>query len=357
MAKAVLLAVLMALLAVLAYRLLDLCNKLGVFRELDPIEPANCHLIKGIEYGSEDITILPEGLALVSSGLKYPLLHSFAPDQPGQILLVDLNKPVLTAVELKISRGFDVESFNPHGLSTYIDEDGTVYVFVVNHPQHTSTVNIFKFEEEHNSLIHLKTIRHKLLHSVNDIVAVSSDSFYATNDHYFSHDHLKTLEFVLGLSWCSVVYYSPSEVKEVATGFRLANGINVSPDGRYIFIAETLAHDIHIMEINPNNTLTPVKTLHVGTAADNLEVDPETGDVWIGSCPIVSKLFFYSPENPPGSEVTRIENILSKDPKVTQVYVNNGSVLQGASVATVYEEKLLIGTVFHKALYCELHSS
>uniref|UniRef100_UPI00398F6A97 serum paraoxonase/arylesterase 2-like isoform X2 n=1 Tax=Pristiophorus japonicus TaxID=55135 RepID=UPI00398F6A97 len=290
MAKAVLLAVLMALLAVLAYRLLDLCNKLGVFRELDPIEPANCHLIKGIEYGSEDITILPEGLALVSSGLKYPLLHSFAPDQPGQILLVDLNKPVLTAVELKISRGFDVESFNPHGLSTYIDEDGTVYVFVVNHPQHTSTVNIFKFEEEHNSLIHLKTIRHKLLH-------------------------------------------------------------------RYIFIAETLAHDIHIMEINPNNTLTPVKTLHVGTAADNLEVDPETGDVWIGSCPIVSKLFFYSPENPPGSEVTRIENILSKDPKVTQVYVNNGSVLQGASVATVYEEKLLIGTVFHKALYCELHSS
>ncbi|XP_041040691.1 serum paraoxonase/arylesterase 1-like [Carcharodon carcharias] len=110
------------------------------------------------------------------------------------------------------------------------------------------------------------------------------------------------------------------------------------------------------MEINPNNTLTPVKTLHVGTSPDNLEVDPKTGDVWIGCCPICWKLFFYNPENAPGSEVIRIENILSKDPKVTQVYVSNDSVLQGSSVAIVYEEKLLIGTVFHKALHCELGS-
>ncbi|XP_067852084.1 serum paraoxonase/arylesterase 2-like [Heptranchias perlo] len=299
-------AVLTAPLALLTYWLLNLCNKLGVFRELHPLEPGNCHLIKGIEYGSEDINILPGGLALISSGLKYQSLHSFAPDQPGQILLVDLNKPVLTAVELRISRGFDVESFNPHGLNTYIDEDGTVHVFVVNHMQHTSTVEHFMFEEGQNSLIHLKTIQHKLLHSLNGIVALSSDSFFVTIDHYFSDEPLKTLAFVLDLPWCSVVYYSPSEVKEVATGFRVANGIDVSPDGRYIFIAETAAHNIHVMEINTNNTLTPVKTLHVGTVPDNLKVDPKTGVVWIGCCPILWKLLFYNPENPPGSEVIRI---------------------------------------------------
>ncbi|XP_067865998.1 serum paraoxonase/arylesterase 2-like isoform X2 [Heterodontus francisci] len=282
------------------------------------------------------------------------MVHNFDPDRPGQILLVDLNKPVLTAVELRISHGFDVDSFVPHGLSTFLDEDGTVYVFVVNHPRYTSTVEIFKFEEEQNSLIHLKTIQHELLHSVNDIVAVSSDSFYATNDHYFSHQHLKIWELVLGLSWCNVVYYSPSEVKEVATGFKVANGINVSPDRRYIFIAESLGHNIHVMEIHANNTLTPVKTLHVGTMPDNVEVDPKTGDLWIGCCPFCWKIFFYNPENPPGSEVIRIENILSKDPKVTQVYVNDDSVLQGSSVATVYEDKLLIGTIFQKALHCEL---
>ncbi|XP_041040498.1 serum paraoxonase/arylesterase 2-like [Carcharodon carcharias] len=232
MGKRVILALFTVILSVVAYRLVDLCNKMGVFRELDLVEPGNCHLIKGIEHGSEDINILPGGLALISSGLKYPSLPNFDSDRPGQILLVDLNKPTLTAVELRISRGFDVESFNPHGLSTYIDEDGTVYVFVVNHPRNITTVEVFMFEEDQNSLIHLKTIQHELLHSVNDIVALSSDSFYATNDHYFAHETLKTLEFVLGFSWCSVVYYSPSEVKVAATGFRVANGINVSPDKR-----------------------------------------------------------------------------------------------------------------------------
>ncbi|GCC22991.1 hypothetical protein chiPu_0001382 [Chiloscyllium punctatum] len=232
MGKLLILAVFAVLLSVVAYTLLDVCDKMGVFRKLDSVKPGKCNLIKGIEYGSEDISILPGGLALVSSGLKYPLVPNFAGDQPGQILLVDLNQPVLKAVQLRISRGFDVESFNPHGLSTYIDEDDTVYVFVVNHPSNRTTVEIFEFEEEQNSLLHLKTIQHELLHSVNDIVALGSDRFYATNDHYFTQGLLHSLEFFIGLSWCNVVYYSPSEVKEVATGFRLANGINISPDGR-----------------------------------------------------------------------------------------------------------------------------
>ncbi|XP_007888991.1 serum paraoxonase/arylesterase 2 isoform X2 [Callorhinchus milii] len=327
---------------------------MGVFKEVDQIEPGSCHLIEGINYGSEDITVLPGGLALVSSGLKYPHIHSFAPDKPGQILLVNLNEPVLRAIELRLSRGFDVDSFNPHGISTYIHKDNTVYLFVVNHPQHTSTVEIFKFEEEQNSLTHLKTIRHELLHSVNDIVALGPDSFYATNDHYFSHDSLTFVELTLDLYWCNVIYYSPAEVKEVATGFNFANGINLSPDGKHVFVADVMDQSIHVMQVNPNKTLTRVKVLNVGTGVDNIEVDSKTGDVWVGCHPVAWKLISYNPEKPALSEVIRVQNILSNEPKVTQVYVNNGSVLQGSSVATVYEDKLLIGTIFHKAVYCEL---
>lgn len=66
--------------------------------------------------------------------------------------------------------------------------------------------------------------------SVNDIVAMGPDSFYATNDHYFSDFILMFLEMFLGLTWSNVVYYSPKEVKEVAAGFYSANGINISPD-------------------------------------------------------------------------------------------------------------------------------
>lgn len=140
--------------------------------------------------------------------------------------------------------------------------DDSVYLFVVNHPHHKSKVEIFHFVEE-NTLVHLKTITHPLLHryvlynksflvshmltfdnlymlfisfivsfSVNDIVAVGVESFYATNDHSFPNEALHFLTVLLGLPWCDVVYYSPKEARVAADGFMSANGINISPDKR-----------------------------------------------------------------------------------------------------------------------------
>ncbi|XP_068013147.1 serum paraoxonase/arylesterase 2 isoform X1 [Melanerpes formicivorus] len=340
--------------ALVAERLLAFRNRLNASREVAPVTLPNCRLVKGIEAGSEDIDILPNGLAFISSGLKYPGLKSFAPDKPGEIFLMDLNENNPRAVALRISRGFDLASFNPHGISTYIDKDDTVYLFVVNHPQHKSTVELFKFMEDDNSLLHLKTIRHDLLTSVNDIVAMGPDSFYATNDHYFTDFILITLEMFLGLTWSNVVYYSPKGVKEVAAGFYSANGINTSPDRKYIYVADVFDHNVHVMEKHANWSLTHVKTLQLDTLVDNLYIDPQTGDIWTGCHPNGMKLFFDDPDNPPASEVLRIQDVLGEQPVVTRIYADDGSVLQGSSVAAVYEGKLLVGTIFHKALYCEL---
>nr|AXE43017.1 long-acting recombinant human paraoxonase 1 [synthetic construct] len=330
-------------------------TRLNALREVQPVELPNCNLVKGIETGSEDIEILPNGLAFISSGVKYPGIKSFNPNSPGKILLMDLNEEDPTVLELGITGSkFDVSSFNPAGISTFTDEDNAMYLLVVNRPQAKSTVELFKFQEEEKSLLHLKTIRHKLLPNLNDIVAVGPEHFYGTNDHYFLDPYLKSWEMYLGLAWSYVVYYSPSEVRVVAEGFDMANGINISPDGKYVYIAELLAHKIHVYEKHANWTLTPLKSLDFNTLVDNISVDPETGDLWVGCHPNGMKLFFYDSENPPASEVLRIQDILTEEPKVTQVYAENGTVLQGSSVASVYKGKLLIGTVFHKALYCEL---
>ncbi|KAM5203625.1 serum paraoxonase/arylesterase 2 isoform 2-T2 [Hipposideros larvatus] len=246
-------------LALLGERFLALRHRLKAYREVESIDFPNCHLIKGIETGAEDIDILPNGLAFLSVGLRYPGLHSFAPDKHGGILIMDLNEENPRALELRISRGFNLASFNPHGISTFIDSDDTVYLFVVNHPESKSTVEIFKFEEEENSLLHLKTIKHELLLSMNDIIAVGPAHFYATNDHYFSDLFLKYLEMYLNLHWTNVVYYSPNEVKVVAEGFDSANGINISPDKKYIYVADALAHEIHVLEKHPNMNLTQLK--------------------------------------------------------------------------------------------------
>ncbi|KAM5255205.1 serum paraoxonase/arylesterase 2 isoform 2-T2 [Ctenodactylus gundi] len=329
-------------LALLGERMLALRNRLKASREVESVDLPNCHLIKGIEAGAEDIDILPNGLAFLSVGLKFPGLHSFAPDKPGGILMMDLNEEKPRALELRISRGFDLASFNPHGISTFIDRD------------FKNTVEIFKFLEEENSLLHLKTIKHELLPSTNDIVAVGPTHFYASNDHYFSDPFLKYLETYLNLHWANVVYYGPNEVKVVAEGFDSANGINISPDKKYIYVADILAHEVHVFEKQPDMNLTQSKVLPLDTLVDNLSIDPSSGDIWVGCHPNGQKLFVYDPNNPPSSEVLRIQNILSEKPTVTTVYANNGSVLQGSSVASVYDGKLLIGTLYHRALYCKL---
>uniref|UniRef100_A0A8D0BWP4 Paraoxonase n=1 Tax=Salvator merianae TaxID=96440 RepID=A0A8D0BWP4_SALMN len=354
MGKLLTLAVLGVAVALLGERLLSFWHRLAVSRELEPKRLPNCHLIKGIEYGSEDIDILPNGLAFISSGLKYPGVKSFAPDKGGQIFLMDLKEDNPRPVELRISRGFDLASFNPHGISIYVDNDDAVYLFVVSHPHYKTVVELFQFIEDDNSLVHLKTIKHDLLERANDILAVSPESFYATNDHYFSETILMYAEMFLGLSWSNVVYYSPNEVKEMASGFYSANGINISPDGKYIYVADLLDHNIHVFEKHANLSLTPLKVLPVGTLVDNIAIDPRSGDLWVGCHPNGLKILFYDPENLPGTEVLRIQDILSEKPTVTQVYIDDGSVIQGCSVAAVYEKHLLIGTVFHRGLHCEL---
>ncbi|XP_074051455.1 serum paraoxonase/lactonase 3-like isoform X2 [Macrotis lagotis] len=309
MAKLLALTVLGLLLAFLGERFLTLRHQMNIFRQVDPVEPQSCYLIQGLENGSEDIDILPSGLAFLSTGLKYPGMPNLAPDKPGEIFLMDLNEDKPKALALSIRNRFDVQSFNPHGISAFIDKDNTVYLYVVNHPHKKSTVEIFQFEGD--SLIHLKTITHELLSS-------------------------------------------PGEVKEVASGLGFANGITISPDKKYIYVAAVTSHNIHVMRRHDNWNLTQEKVLHLGTLVDNLSVDPATGDVWAGCHPNGMKLLLYDPADPPGSEVLRIQNILSQKPTVTVVYANNGSILQGSTVAAVYNQKMLVGTVFHRTLYCDL---
>nr|KAF6320011.1 paraoxonase 3 [Myotis myotis] len=122
MGKLVVLTLLGVGLALVGERFVAFRERINAFRDLEPVEPPNCHLIEGIENGSEDIDILPSGLAFISSGLKYPGMPSFAPDEPGQIFMMDLNEQNPRAQALTISDGFDKTSFNPHGISTFIDK-------------------------------------------------------------------------------------------------------------------------------------------------------------------------------------------------------------------------------------------
>lgn len=56
----------------------------------------------------------------VSKGLKFPGLP--ATEENGKIFTLDLKDPKMKPVELRMSRNFDLESFNPHGISAFTDK-------------------------------------------------------------------------------------------------------------------------------------------------------------------------------------------------------------------------------------------
>nr|XP_040021238.1 serum paraoxonase/arylesterase 2-like [Gasterosteus aculeatus aculeatus] len=343
-----------ALAALLGERILSFRKRTLASRELVKNHLPNCVALKNLDSGSNDITILGNGLAFISTGLKFVGLPSA--NTIGKIYTLDMNDPRMKPGELRMPRNFDLESFNPHGISVYVDpSDDAIYLFVVNHPQQKSQIELFKFIEDDHSLEHLKTIKHELLYSVNDIVAVGLESFYATNDHYFNHEMLKVwVEFLLGQPWTNVVYYSPEEVKVVSEGYYFANGINISPNKKHLYVADLFDHNVHVLEVEDDNALVSVKAVSVDSLCDNVEVDPETGDLWLGCHPNGWKFLMADPKDPAGSEVIRIQNIHSDKPVLTQVYSDDGHVIIGSSVAATYGGKLLIGTVFHKALCCDL---
>lgn len=72
-------------LVLLVERLLALRNRLKA-----SIEVGSVDLLNSIEAGSEDSDILPNDLAFFPVGLQCPVLHSFAPDMPGGILVMDV---------------------------------------------------------------------------------------------------------------------------------------------------------------------------------------------------------------------------------------------------------------------------
>lgn len=54
-------------------------------------------------------------------GMKHPAMSSFS-DEPGQLCTLDLLHPHPHLAELQIRRGLGLSSFNPHGISTYVNQ-------------------------------------------------------------------------------------------------------------------------------------------------------------------------------------------------------------------------------------------
>jgi arylesterase/paraoxonase len=317
----------------------------GVFRSIEPHFDGNCRLVRG-PVGPEDLTIHPRtGVAYVSA--YHRLATQAGAPVPGGIYAYDLADP--EAVPVNLTPDADI-TFQPHGISLWVDAAGRDVLFVINHPpagtgRAAHTIEIFDLAGD--ELVHRASLTDPLLTMPNDLVAVGINRFYVTNTHKHGRGRLQTLETFLQLAGATVVHYGPDGFRIEVPNLVFPNGINVSPDGESVYVATVTPRSLLVYNRDPaNDSLTFREEIFLGSAADNIEVDDQ-GRLWIGTHPKMLRLQSHraDPSVPAPSQVLRVTLDAIGGHAVEEIYLNDGREIAAASVAAVRGNRLLIGQI------------
>ena len=311
----------------------------GVFAGLEPKLVDQCRRV-AIFPGTEDVTIDPDlNIAFISADDRRATFAG-APVQGG-IYGLRLDGTDRVAKVSPDSFG----EFHPHGISLWRAPDGRKRLFAINHTiEEGDKVEIFDVGLG-GALMHVESVAFPEMTSPNDVLGVGPRSFYATNDRAFHDGFLANAEAYLALPLSTIAYYDGSKGRVAARGVSYANGVNMTEDGKTVYVASLLDRSIVVFDRNvETGALTKKKTLHVDTAPDNIEIAAD-GALWIGGH---SKIFDFlkhvkDPKAISPSVVIRL------DPEsgiAEKVFVDTEGAINAASVGAVYDEMLIVGAVF-----------
>jgi arylesterase/paraoxonase len=324
----------------------------GEFKEIMPHFNGQVKAIAGV-LSSEDITIHPQSaMAFISSDDRRAHWSGSSRSRQGAIYGFDLASASPRLMNL--TADFPRE-LNSHGIGWWMAQNGDLSLFVVNHRKDGHFVEIFDYRK--GKLFHRQSLSGALTHSPNDVLPVGPTAFYVTNDHGNSTVLGRMAEEYLQLARSYVLYYDGKSFRKVGEGLAYANGINTSAEGRTIYVAATVGQKIYVYDRDLNTgDLSLRTTIEAGTGVDNIEID-QKGDLWIGCHPKLLTFVKYSkdPKMLSPSQVIKVTIKESGQHTVKEIYLNNGQPLSGSSVAAVFEDRLLIGSVFdERFLLCRL---
>jgi arylesterase/paraoxonase len=312
----------------------------GAFKSLEPHFAGRCLEVSGI-VGPEDITIHPRtGVAYISSYDRRAV-----PRKPGRgaIYAYDLESSRPQLVNLTPDADSD---FRPHGIFLHVDEKSGDVLYVINHSGGKHTIEVFDFAD---GLLHKRmTLEDPLLVSPNDLAAVGRDRLYITNDHGHPEGFMRSIEEFGRLSLSNVVHFDGSQFSVAADRIAYANGINLSPDGRTVYVASPTGRAVHVYDRDPDSDrLSFVESIDTASGVDNIEVDRD-GNLWIGSHPKLLQFMAHAedPAELSPSQVLRISRDSEGRYAVNEVYLDLGEQLSASSVAAVRGSRLLIGGIF-----------
>lgn len=328
----------------------------GVFRGIEENQTFGvCEKLEG-PIGAEDITIdHARKIAYISADDRREafLNKDLESYQNGGIWTLDLTDPNAQPKPLSIKMK---AAFHPHGIALRTDEEGkAAELYVVNHlDMQTHEIDVFTILPN-GELKLRRRIPFPELISPNDIVVIGKDRFFVSNDHGNPrHTLMEVVEDYAGLALSSVVYFDGEQGHVVIDGLRYTNGLALSADKKTIFVAETTANQVsRYMQGQDIFSWHLVDTIYVPMAVDNLE--------WLGDKHLLTaghpKIFEFTahmkdPNHSAPSQAFKID-VSGERMKAESIYYDNGELISGTSVASIYENQLLLGSVFEPfALRC-----
>jgi len=216
---------------------------------------------------------------------------------------------------------------------------------------------IFKYSVQSPDLFHL-----------NDVYAVSPHAFYVTTWHYYGHGTLLHLvekfaqRRLTFLSYCEIPRDIPSDQKrvtpkcqKVVDNLGIANGVNGSPDKHHVYLIPSLEKNLHVYERNlQNGSLSLLRKVDIGMLGDNIDVDPQTGYIYIGCHPKALTFLYYSRDPDNRKAPSAVLDVKPNDGySVSELLVTEDYF--ASSVGVVYGNTLFVGGVYDKGvLVCEM---
>ncbi|MGI9331413.1 MAG: SMP-30/gluconolactonase/LRE family protein [Gammaproteobacteria bacterium] len=321
------------------------------FRDVEPGFAGTCEDLP-LDGSAEDIQLDRErGFAYLSVLDRQALVRG-GEDVQGTIMRVNLNLQTLRAEPALIMQP---EHFRPHGLSLHVDDQGRRYLFALNHPVNRGSepemLEVFE-EQTPGRFRPVATFSDPALLSPNDVVAVGPRQAYVANDK--TGTPLGDAIQQIGIGGSPLTFIDDGEATIVMDNIASGGGIAASADGTRIFVAETSAQRIRVLERDPSdNSLTELSRIPIDTSPDNIDVD-EDGNLWVGAHANVLKLIqHFTSGKPAPSQVRRVR--LGGAPIIEDIYLNDGREISASSVGIKYENLLLIGSITApKILVCTM---
>ena len=289
--------------------------------------------------GAEDISISKiDSFAIISSTNRKSFPNT--EQETGGLYFLDLKTKNYDPIHL--TENFK-KPFAPHGISIF-KKDSVNVIAAINHTKEGEFIEIFELIGA--KFTHKKTLKHDFIFSPNDIVLLDENRFYFTNDHKYKDGIQRLAEDYLGLSISNVIYFDGMNYIEVANKIAFANGINIDLKRGLVFVASVRGFLVKVYQKNEDHSLAFIENIYCNTGVDNIEFDSEN-NLWIGAHPSLLHFNFYANGNKEisPSEIIKINYIEKGNYSIEQVYIEEGNIMSGSTVAAPFGNIILTGNV------------